>query len=312
MRKKKGRPIGTGMVSSATAAGEFLRSRRLELGLSQVKVAGMAGLLHGVYSALEIGKYVPSNPNVRAALAQALRCDPSELRALIPIPKNKEPQTALGKLIHSRRLELGLDTTALAEKAGIDRNRLHTFEYGDRGRIIYATARKLASALMVDVRVFQKFICATGRPEKESSNALGAAIRSRRKELEMSVKDLALLLRVSRQYISQIELGEVHLNADAAFLSRLAGALECEIPSTLIPPVREKKMRSKTRAVIEASPPADANDDLERIKELAGLGADEAAQKAVRLLRRLLERQRQGFTLFFAKDGDPVELELLL
>jgi len=401
--QKKYQPIGIKMATSATKLGEYLRSRRLELGISQADIARRAGMAQSKYSALETGKLAArSLSNCLDELAIALQFEPSELQAFIPISMPKEPQTALGRLIHAQRERLGLSIQELACRSGMGLQHLSRLEFGDTETAIrYSTVRKLARELCLDTSVFSDFICEGGFKAKEAESSLGHAVRSRRKELGLSLADVARLLHTSSQFISQIELGTAKLIQTDALLVRLAAvlqidpeclrglrprkriratkrvpiesdslaafvfnrrlelgltqqkiaermgvkgntiykieagkirkprggvqflrdlgcALECEIPQALIPPVREKKTPSVHDTGTRGRPQNHARgsmprlEDMDRIKELAGIGPDEAARRGVQLLRRVLERRRDGFSFFFAKDGDLVELELLL
>lgn len=490
MQKKKYQPVGKGMVPSTTEAGSFLRSRRLELGITQEEAAQRAGMSQGHYSSLETGNLKhDSLHNNLDNLAGALRCDPSELQTFIP--PDPQPQTILGKLIRGRREELGFTIEDVATRAGLDVVNIKRLELGDRGTIKYSTARALARTLHLDIRTLSDFIFVAGRTAPETESPLGRVIRARRRELGMTIRDLADALRTSQQMISYIERGVIPLSQsdrwfdmlaaalglDAAYLrsmrpakrrikatkkasvdpnslaafifrrrlelrmtqkevakyagvgseaiwrietgnvprilcgtdfwNRLGKALACDIPQVLIPPAPEGPPRetrvghgterrglragmhveSKTalgaflarrraalgmprreasfkagigpvhlyeiesgkikrphRAVLEklagalqcdvaalqelipyaalsvpVSPqkiPVSDRDpkaeDLDRIQELAGIERVDAERKGVQLLRRLLERQRNGFSLFFAKEGELVELELLL
>ncbi|MBI3442315.1 MAG: helix-turn-helix domain-containing protein [Candidatus Sungbacteria bacterium] len=408
-------------------------------------------------------------------LAVAPQCEPSELQVFIPEPEPKEPQTALGKLIHSQRQRLGLSIDELADRLGTSLQHLKLLELGETETTIrYSTIRKLAQELHLNTSAFSDFITKIGFEEKGAKSPLGCAIRSRRKELGLSMVDVAEALHVSYQFISQIELGMIGLTKNDTFLAKLAAvlqigpeylrglrprkglkttkkrplepdslaafvfsrrlelgltqqeiaeragindtlicqieagkiheprsgiafwrnlgaALECEIPQALVPPAvsrtdthgrpqigmrvksttalgkflveRRMELRLTREAIAvqtgilpqhllliekgDVAKPRDntlaklagvlqcdvarlselvpgfsrvpiglyaepRSEDLDRIKELAGIGPGDAARKGIQLLRRLLERQRDGFSLFLAKGGDLVELELLL
>ena len=160
---KKYQPIGSGMVPSATATGEFLRKKRLALKLSQVELSGRVDMGQGFYSGLERGELGTVCLFRHAeALADALRFDQEELDAFIPAPVVRAPKTALGKLIFTRCKALGLGLADVVVQTGIGRYHLNRLVYGNHQRIFYATACKLADALELGSADFREFI----RPQR--------------------------------------------------------------------------------------------------------------------------------------------------
>lgn len=132
MQRKKYQPVGIGMTPSTTEVGIFLRSRRLELGITQDELARRIGMRQNHYSALERGAL--GHKSLRAhlrGLTESLRCDPSELQKFIP--HDPQPQTALGKLIHERREELNITAEDLAARADLTITTVKILEYGERG-----------------------------------------------------------------------------------------------------------------------------------------------------------------------------------
>lgn len=240
-------PIGRGMTPSSTDAGMFLRAWRLKLGLSQAEVARRAGIPQQSYSALERGTLGHQSLSHHVdTLAQALECDPSELRVFIPAPE--EPQTDLGKLISARRQELGLEITDLAERTGITRMHLSRLERGRLESIGFRKAHKLARALALPTSAFEGCISEGARERKVARNPLAIVIRSRRRELGLSVEEVASSLQVTRQLISAIEVGKVFLQNDNR-LVQLAAVLRMD-PEELrrLCPKRRVNSRKKISA----------------------------------------------------------------
>lgn len=224
MQEKKYQPVGVGMTPSTWEAGKFLRSRRLELGLTQDEIARRTGMFQETYSALERGRLrYNSLRSHRNALATALQCDPSDLQVFIP--DDPQPQTALGRMIRTRREDLGITTEDVAARARLNIATIHILEMGTRERIQISTADALASALQLDVAAFNDFIGTPGKKAPEITSPLGRVLRARRYELGLTLSDLAQTLHTSRQTISYIERGTIPLTQSDRWLEQLASVL---------------------------------------------------------------------------------------
>lgn len=226
----KYQPIGIGMTPSKTKLGKFLRACRIKLGLRQARVAELLGMLQGKYSTLEIGKRRYLAPKEVEDLSRVLQCEKLQLEALAPKMRKVEPKTEFGKFVRSRREQLGLTWDELSKRLQMSRAQVCGLEVGRQQGVRYRTLKLLAKALDLEISALSKFISAR---EKVTNSILGQLVRSRRKELKLSQKELANNLRVTPQFVSQIESGQVPLslgsvNGDST-LERLAKTLKLDI-----------------------------------------------------------------------------------
>lgn len=226
----KKQPVGVGMTPSKTELGKFLRARRLELGLSQVQVAKLTGMCHSNYSQLEVGKHQPvfnANPKRFENLAEALNVEPQDLIVLVT---RAEPKTERGKFIRNRREELGLSLGDLAERMGRSLNSVRSLELSKSQGLSYGLLIPLSKALELEPSVLSAFV---GGLEKTTNGSLGKLIRERRKESGYSISQLAEKLGVTRQYLSCVELGQVHLSQNDARIRQIAEVLELDAAELL-------------------------------------------------------------------------------
>lgn len=222
-KKCKHQPAGVGMTPSKTELGSFIRARRLKLELRQVSLDKILGLNRSLTSALETGSRMYLSDHQIDKLAEVLQCSPEDLRERMPVKPGSEARTELGKLIHSRREELGLTPENFAKKMGMTRQQTKELEVRRNPNTNnYGLIRLLASALDFEPSVFVRFVNTNSRP---SDNELGQLIRRRRMDLAMSIIELAKRLRVSRQFVSYIELGKIGLSESDKTIERLARVL---------------------------------------------------------------------------------------
>lgn len=246
MTSKKGKPQpnGVGMTPSKTELGRFIRSRRLELNLRQGPLAKQVGISQTVISGWEIGNRNYLNDRQLSDLAKALQVEVDELRKRMPVKPGSEPKTELGKLIRSRREELGLSLSAFANKLGVTPQQAKKLELKKNPNILYSLVSALASSLDLQPSIIAKFAGAT---RKQSSSELGQLVRLRRKELGISTCALAKKLNVSRQLVNQIEFGWCPLSESDEMIARLAQILELEVSQLeAVRPKRRLKQVSPT------------------------------------------------------------------
>ena len=136
--KGKFQPVGVGMTPSKTEFGSFIRARRIELNIRQILLAQEIGLSQYLISMIEIGKRKYLNNDQLEQLAKALQCDIEELRKRMPTRRLTQPITELGKLIRSRREELGLSLQEFAKKMEIDPQKAKRMEVRRSTTIRYA------------------------------------------------------------------------------------------------------------------------------------------------------------------------------
>lgn len=243
--KKVGCPVGVGMTQSETGLGSFIRTRRLELALSQIQLADLADtdIPQNLISALEIGKQKYLNEQQLKGLAKALQCDAEKLLGCMPVKHTAQPKTGLTKFIRSRREELGLSLLAFAERMGMTLQKARALEVKRSPTISFVLARRLESALDLNPLTLAKFetvVC------KQTESKLGQLIRNRRRERGMSLEALAEKLDVSHQFLSQIELGLCSLSENGDLVARLAQILKLDMKELEIarPKRRLKKIET--------------------------------------------------------------------
>lgn len=225
-KKGKSQPAGVGMTPSKTKLGSFIRARRLKLDLRQISLAKQAGVGQTLVSVIEVGTKKHLNNQQLERFAKALQCDPEELRKRMPVKHTAKPTTELGKLIRSRRKELGLTLADFAKRMGITLQRARRLEIRKSPRIRYGLIKLLASTLNLDLSAFAQFV---GTTRKQTTSKLGQLVRTRRKELGMSIRELAKKLHVSYQFVSQIELGQCSLSKSDDMIKRLAQVLKLDV-----------------------------------------------------------------------------------
>ncbi len=227
------------MTPSTTKLGSFIRTCRLNLHLRQAELASRARLTQSVVSMVEIGmrKYLSDLQLKR--FAKGLHRDPAELLKCMPVKKTAKPTTALGKLIRSRREELGLTLESFARRIKLTYERAKYLELKKRSSLRYALVGPLAHALNLDSSNFAPFL---GPTKKRTASKLGGLVRVRRKELGMSLSHLAEKLNVSRQFVNQIEFEQSSLSNSDDVIQKLAEALELNIGELeAVRPIRKLK-----------------------------------------------------------------------
>ena len=204
--------LGINMKASESEAGNSLRLKRLELGLSQAMLSKLSGVRIADICALEAGKYVFFHPKRLKRFANVLGFSPEEVLEMVPKKVLPTPKTKLGKTIQSEREKNGLTLEELAKKLGITLQQTKVLEFGYQKRegISYKRAKQLVKVFPdTEPSVFYKFV---SYQKKKSTNKLGRRVSTRRMELGMSAVELAKKLGTSRQTISQIELGQVRFS----------------------------------------------------------------------------------------------------
>ncbi len=224
--KGKSQPVGLNMTRSRTRLGRFIRARRLKLDIRQTPLAKSTGVDQRQISMLETGKRQRLNPKRLERLAEALQCDPEDLRKRIPAKHVAQPTTVLGKLVRKRREEIGLSPGALARKMRMTLKQVRKLEIRKAPSIHPRFGKKLARALNLDLVILAEFL---GWQRKPTSSKLGRFIRKRRRELGMNGSELAKKLHVSRQFVDQIELGKCSLSGNDKRIEQLAKLLKLDI-----------------------------------------------------------------------------------
>lgn len=246
MVKKKRMPVGVGLRPSTTRLGRFIRQRRLKLGLGQVVLAELTGTSQTLISDIETGVRTYLDQQQPEEFAARLKCNPQALRKLMPVEIDVKPTTGVSQLIRSRREELGLSRQDVANKMGTYAYVVKDLETRTNPRLGYGRAQEVAKALALKPIVFAPYV---GRVGKPTTSALGKLVRSRRKALIMSGYKLAKKLRVSPQYVHEIESGRHSLCNSVKMTKRLARVLKLDLSElqAVISKRRLKKLSQRQR-----------------------------------------------------------------
>lgn len=219
----KRRQIGVGMLPCQTEFGALLRTHRIKQGFTQRRLAKVLGMEQSSYSNFETGINRYFDQKKVRKLSRVLKISRKLLRATIPLRANIQSRTKLGMIIISNRMRLGMSQNDFAKKLKISFSSLSKLESGNRRHLGYQLALRLAHSLGWDVKVLAKYIGYSG---KKAKCVLGETMRSRRKELGLSLSDLAKKLNVKRQFLSQIELGKCPLNQNKKMVDQIAKELK--------------------------------------------------------------------------------------
>ena len=227
------------MTPSKTKLGKFIRVRRLELNLRQVPLSKLIGVGGNNIGMIETGKRKYLNDSQLVRLAKALQCDVEELRKRMPVKHIAQPNTELGKLIRSRREELGLTLKGFAKKMRMTPQQAKRLEVKKSPQITYySLVTKLAKVLNLEPSALIRFVRGA---RKSTASELGLLIRNRRKELVMSISQLAGKLDVSRQYVNRVEFGQCSLSENDDMIERLAKVLKLDVNNLqAVRPIRKR------------------------------------------------------------------------
>ncbi len=220
---KLGPPIGCGMTESKTYFAKYLRSCRIETGLSQMKAAKLIGISQSYYSTYERGFYIRISRSRFPDFVRALKCDAKKLSELAP--KRKEPETERGKFIRAQREKQHLSIEELARMLGMKPKNLRALETRKNTKMTFETAEQLARAFKLRISVFKDFVDLAWLKPKTK---LGRLVRSHRKKLFLSQTKLGKMIGKTRAYISAIESGDVSLRFAQETRRLIAKALKLD------------------------------------------------------------------------------------
>lgn len=258
-----------------TELGKHIKTRRLELDLSQNALAKLAGVSQGAISLYESGARQCSD-KVRERITTVLGSEPPKTsrnrkkhtrRNRGPnLSRLTPPFSELGKFIRARRLKLGLSQTQLGKLVGVSQAEISRYEIG-RSRLNEQTMKNLASALRCELNE----LCVLQEPTRAQKTMpkteLGKLIYTRREEFGLSLNDLAKRSGLSRNHVRRLE-GKTctHLRTKTAFvLAQTLKISNAELSRFV--ETREKPTDSKLGKVIR-----------EQRHEL-GLSTDDLAQR---------------------------------
>lgn len=244
---------GLAMKPCRTKLGRFIRQHRLQCGLTQQRANELAELGKMAISYLELGNRnrLWLKPDQQHQLCQVIGCDPEQLRALAT-KQPKRPETPLGKMVRTKRLQLGWTIKEAAAEIGVNSSTLGKLGCGD-ATLTCHMATKVSAGLAIPLKAFDPFIRVKcyrrSGVETPTSSALGKVIRARRKKLGWAQQELGARIRISRQAVSMIELGRVPLsNGGTKTLGRLARVLGMDFKTLrCLAPIKCRQKRHANR-----------------------------------------------------------------
>ncbi len=208
MFRTPGAPIGSGMEPARGNLGTFVRIRRLKLNLSQRSLATRLGWEQAKVSHIERGRHPRLSKDEAAALARVFAIRPERLLRLNPPPLPLlPPRTPLARFIRARREALGLSRMELARLARTTNIYLGTLEQTTR-YLKYSLMLRLAKALGLDPSKLAPFAAPSAAPPP---SPMGRLIHRRRKQLGLSLREVARRVGVAKPAILAIERGRVSL-----------------------------------------------------------------------------------------------------
>ena len=176
-------PAALGNEPESTAVGEFIKMRRLELGLSQNDLANKMTIEEEVVENWEMSTALPSLANL-ASLSEHLELSVSDL-----LPTSDLLPDAIGYGIRQKRLEEGMSVKELAGCLGVSSSAVCGWEVGRTFPDSYYWS-KLSEWLKVEVAEFAVQRKIVDR-RHVGEMSIGSRIRIQRLKLGMTQKDLA-------------------------------------------------------------------------------------------------------------------------
>ncbi len=151
--------IGCHMHHGKTELGEFLRRRRLELGLSQEKIADNVEVSRNYVSLIELGKIgLCESDGLLLKIAKILDLDVNVLKDLRPSKRSKKRDTELGAIIVDRRHEMRLSQSEFASLAGLRVSQIIGLERGTIKRPNPVTITKLEKVLGFKINTIIRYL----------------------------------------------------------------------------------------------------------------------------------------------------------
>jgi len=151
-------------------------------------------------------------------------------------------RTKLGRLIRSRRIELGMSCKELANELGINRIDLYCIELG-KISLIHSSRRirQLACVLRLDVSQLVSARQKTRKGRRITASTLGGFLTLKRLELAMDQQEMSDKAEITLQFLSDIECGR-YFPKRGDLLDRLTKALDnCVVPFELVRPALKNK-----------------------------------------------------------------------
>jgi transcriptional regulator with XRE-family HTH domain len=192
------------MLEPATRFGNFIRNRRLTLGLSQQALANTLEISKNAVSLLELGKVNICKLDRLALLSLALKTDQAEIQAVL-MDEVSQDLPPIGKFLLALRMQLGLSQTQLARTIKISVSYLNSLELGRvAGKPLLQKIQGIFHIEIPSELIPPRKIC---DPGVERSTPLASLLTNRRIELGMTQSKVASDSKLSLVYYRLIEIG---------------------------------------------------------------------------------------------------------
>ncbi len=202
--------------------GEVVKKARESKGLSQHHLALLCNTSVQNLKKVEEDKVIPRDTTV-AKLAMHLDLDLME--TLILTPHFSNDMSELAKIVIIARLKKGLSKKALAQKCNINVTELSNIEFSKSITPYFATLRKIASALDLDVSILNQ---AAGYIYSDEVKDIGSLIKNLRVRASLSQFECAIICEISQSSLSQIERG-ITKKPQKEFLEKFSVCSNCNL-----------------------------------------------------------------------------------
>ena len=207
-KQKTGPGVGFGMTKAKAKPGRFLRAQRLKCRRSQLDVAKLIGFgfRQTDVSMMELGYRKYLTPQQLNGYAKAINCSPEEIRKHVHEKKLK-PKTELYRIVRMVIKKSGLTAEEAVKKLEPIFGSKYCWKAIYKNVISYKRVNLLVKYFGANPAMFSKFFSKGKQPKTRFAKV----VRAGRIKKGMSVAELARKLGRSKQFVSQIEHGEISL-----------------------------------------------------------------------------------------------------
>jgi transcriptional regulator with XRE-family HTH domain len=194
----------TKKISELPKLAAFLRERCAQLNLTPKKISQRTGIsiraIYPLFSGL--------TPHVRdiylSPIATCLECKIEDIYNHTEKKWQPTAQTKLGEILLKKRIACNLSATELAKMLGISIEAVRAQENNRSEKIRHVTARMFSDIFCIKKQKFIEFLNEKLNPTK---SIFGKRMRFYRQGQLLSLEDLAKMLNLTKQLLSQYEHG---------------------------------------------------------------------------------------------------------
>ncbi len=214
--------------SPKSSLAEFVRELRVARGLTQRELDTLCSFPGHFTSHIESGETKYLSEDRIDALRRVLHCKACELRARSCSMLEKERKmikTDLGRLLFELRTAKGLSVDDVAKKTGVKPMTVRMLETRKERGMKFETAARYASVFEAPISLFEPYMVAVKKPR----DGAGKLIEQARRERGLTMRDLGVMIGVTKQSIRRIELGKTPLSRNLGRARDIAQALGLRI-----------------------------------------------------------------------------------